>query len=98
MKKHFSISSLDVLERNAVLLRLAQRIAQLPMASKKLLAMYYYENLPISEIADCFDLPGHRIYEILTQTVGLLGNDLSIDYQTKCHRKGEDPDETLVER
>jgi DNA-directed RNA polymerase specialized sigma subunit len=93
MKKHFSIPSLDVLERKAVLLRLAQRIAQLPMASKKLLAMYYYENLPIPEIADCFNLPGCRIYEIITQTVGLLGNDLSMDYQTKCHPKGEGPDE-----
>jgi DNA-directed RNA polymerase specialized sigma subunit len=61
-----------VLERKEVILLLAQRIGQLPLASKKLLAMYYYENLPISEIADCFNLPGCRIYEILTQTVGLL--------------------------
>jgi hypothetical protein len=53
------------------------RIAvQLPLASKKLLAMYYYENLPISGIAACFNLPAWRIYEILRQTVGLLGNDL----------------------
>ncbi len=54
----------------------AQHIAQLPLASKKLLAMYYYENLPISEIAACFNLPACRIYETLTQTVGLLGNDV----------------------
>ena len=85
MKKHFSIPSLDVLERKELLSLLAQRIAQLPLASKKLLAMYYYENLPISGIAACFNLPGCRIYEILTQTVGLLGNDLLKNYQTKCH-------------
>lgn len=79
MKKYFSVPSLDMLERKAVLLRLAQRIAQLPMASKKTLAMYYCENLPISEIADCLNLPGCRIYEILTQTVGLLENELSME-------------------
>jgi predicted DNA-binding protein YlxM (UPF0122 family) len=85
VKKHFSIPSSDLLERKTVLLLLAQRIAQLPMASKKLLAMYYYENLPISEIADCFNLPECRIYETLRQTVRLLGNDLLKNYQTKCH-------------
>src|SRR5580692_11806793 len=44
----FSIPSLDVLERKELLSLLAQRIAQLPLASKKLLAMYYYENLESS--------------------------------------------------
>jgi DNA-directed RNA polymerase specialized sigma subunit len=73
---NFSIPGLNVLERKEVLPLLAQRIAQLPLASKKLLAMYYYENLPISGIAACFNLPAWRIYEILRQTVGLLGNDL----------------------
>ena len=67
---------LDVLERKEVLPRLAERIAQLPPASKKVLAMYYHENLPISGIAACFDLPARRINEILTQAVGLLRNDL----------------------
>lgn len=41
----------DVFERKEVLPLLAQRIAQLPLASKKLLAMYYYDNLP--NIRDC---------------------------------------------
>ena len=68
--------SLDVLERKEVLQVFAQRIAQLPLASKKVLAMYYYENLPISEIADCLNLPACRVDEVLTQTVGLLRNDL----------------------
>ena len=72
----FSIPSLDVLERKELLSLLAQRIAQLPLASKKLLAMYYYENLPISGIAACFNLSACQIYEILEQTVGLLGNDI----------------------
>jgi len=68
--------SLGVLERKEVLQVFAQRIAQLPLASKKVLAMYYYENMPISEIADCLNLPACRVDEVLTQTVGLLRNDL----------------------
>ena len=81
----FSIPSLNVLEQKEVLPLLAQRIAQLPLASKKVLAMYYYENLPISGIAACFNLPACRIYEILRQTVGLLGNDLLKVISRKCH-------------
>ena len=81
----FSIPSLNLLERKEVLPLLAQRIAQLPPASKKLLAMYYYENLPISGIAGCFNLPACRIYEILSQTDGLLGNDLLQIISRKCH-------------
>jgi hypothetical protein len=81
----FSIPSLSVLERKEVLPLLAQGIAQLPLASQKLLAMYYYEKLPISGIAGCFHLPACRIYEILRQTVGLLGNDLLKVISRKCH-------------
>jgi hypothetical protein len=81
----FSIPSLNVLERKEVLPLLAQRIAQLPLASKKLLAMYYHENLPICGIAAFFNQPACRIYEILRQTVGLLGNDLLKYISRKCH-------------
>ena len=70
------LPSLGVLERKEMLSLIAQRIAQLPLASKKVLAMYYHEELPISRIAACFNLPAWRINEILTQTVGLLGDDL----------------------
>jgi DNA-directed RNA polymerase specialized sigma subunit len=68
--------SFDLRERKKVLPLFAQRIAQLPLSSKKILAMYYYENLSISEIAACFDLHACRIDQILTQTVGLLENYL----------------------
>ena len=81
----FSIPSLNVLEQKEVLPLLAQRIAELPLVSKKVLAMYYYENLPISGIAACFNLPACRIYEILKETVGLLGNDLLKVISRKCH-------------
>ena len=38
----------------------------LSMTPKKVLAMYYYEDFPISEIAACLNLPATQIEEILT--------------------------------
>jgi RNA polymerase sigma factor FliA len=70
------IAPLEVLERKEVLSLLAQRMAQLPAVPKKVLAMYYYENMRLSEIAACFGLTESRICQIHTQTVGLLRNYL----------------------
>ncbi len=53
---------------------LFQRITQLPLAAKKILAMHYHERLPVSGIAACFNLPTRRIEEILTRTVRSLRN------------------------
>jgi RNA polymerase sigma factor for flagellar operon FliA len=66
------VSALDVLERKEVLSLLAQRMAKLPKMQKKVLAMYYYENMKLSEIAACFGLTESRISQINTQTVGVL--------------------------
>jgi len=66
------IAPLDALERKEVLSLLAQRMEQLPPVPKKILAMYYYENMRLSEIAACFGLTESRICQIHTQTVGLL--------------------------
>jgi RNA polymerase sigma factor FliA len=66
------VSALDVLERKEVLALLAQRMAKLPDIQKKVLAMYYYENMKLSEIAACFGLTESRICQIHTQTVGIL--------------------------
>ncbi len=79
-------SGLDVLQRKDVLPRLAQRIAELPLWSQKMLAMYYYENLPISGIATCFDLPACRVNEILTQTVGSLRTEVLGAFQKRRSR------------
>ena len=70
------IAPLDALERKEVLSLLAQRMEQLPPVPKKILAMYYYENMRLSEIAACFGLTESRICQIHTQTVGLLRNYL----------------------
>jgi RNA polymerase sigma factor FliA len=66
------VSALDVLERKEVLSLLAERMAKLPEVQKKVLAMYYYENMKLSEIARCFGLTESRICQIHTQTVGVL--------------------------
>jgi DNA-directed RNA polymerase specialized sigma subunit len=63
-------------DRNKVLKLLAQRIAQLPQIPKKVLAMYYYENLGTAEIATGLGLTENEIELIRTQTVRLLQNKL----------------------
>jgi RNA polymerase sigma factor for flagellar operon FliA len=70
------IPALDVLDRKEVLSLLTQRMAELPDTPKKVLAMYYYENMRLSEIAACFQVSESRICQIHTQTIGLLRKDL----------------------
>ena len=43
---------------------LAERIAQLPEAPKKVLAMYYYEGLHLADIAAGFNLSKTQICQI----------------------------------
>ena len=64
-----------------VLSRLVQQIVQLPPTPKKILAMYYYENLPLAEIAACLGLTEREIDLILAKTVRLLRNNLCRDLE-----------------
>jgi len=73
-----SISALDALERKEIISLLAERMAQLPELQKKVLAMYYYENMRLSEIAAIFGVTESRICQIRGQAVALLR-----DYLTK---------------
>jgi DNA-directed RNA polymerase specialized sigma subunit len=63
------ISEFGALERGEVLSRLVQRIVQLPPTPKKVLAMYYYENLQLAEIADCLGLAEREIDQIRPKTL-----------------------------
>lgn len=72
----FLISAFEFLEREEALPLLVQRIVQLPAALRKILAMYYHENLPLSEIAACFGLTECEIDKIRIETVDLLRTDL----------------------
>ena len=69
----------DPSDRNQVLELLTQRIAQLSWIPKKVLAMYYYENLQLPEIAAGLGLTESETELILTQTVRLLRNKLVAD-------------------
>jgi len=60
--------------RKDLLPLLVQRIDQLPPRAKKILAMYYHENLQLTEIATCFRQSECQIDNILTETVDLLNN------------------------
>ena len=71
------VAPLDALERKEVLALLAQRMEQRAAVPKKVLAMYYYENMRLSEIATCFGLTESRICQIHTQTVGQLRHYLT---------------------
>ena len=64
----------DNLEKAELLKLLSQRIAELPDIPKKILAMYYFENMRLAEIAEVFDLTESRICQIHAQTIlGLRG-------------------------
>lgn len=64
----------DHLEKAELLQLLTQRIAELPEIPKKILAMYYFENMRLAEIATVFDLTESRICQIHAQTIlGLRG-------------------------
>ena len=69
----------DPSDRNEVLKLLAQRIAQLPRFPKKVLVMYYYENLRSTEIATGLGLTGNEIELIRAQTLRLLRSKLVDD-------------------
>ena len=67
----------DALERKKVISLLAERIAQLPELQKKVLAMYYHENMQLSKIAAIFGVTESRISQIRRQAVALLRKYLS---------------------
>src|SRR5271166_3368654 len=66
------------LERKEIISLLAKRMAQLPELQKKVLAMYYYENMQLSQIAAIYGVTESRICQIRGQAVALLR-----DYLTK---------------
>jgi RNA polymerase sigma factor for flagellar operon FliA len=59
----------DQLEKKEILQLVMARIQQLPDISRKILAMYYFEDLRLSEIAVAFGLSEGRISQIHTQAV-----------------------------
>src|SRR5471032_425056 len=63
------VTGRDNLEKAELLQLLTQRIAELPDIPKKILAMYYFENMRLAEIATVFGLTESRICQIHAQTI-----------------------------
>lgn len=59
----------DEMERKELQELVAQRIRQLPDIPRKILAMYYHENMRLAEIAAIFNLTESRICQIHAQTI-----------------------------
>jgi RNA polymerase sigma factor for flagellar operon FliA len=53
----------------------------LPSVQKKVLAMYYYENMQLCDIAACFGLTESKMCQIHLQAVTSLR---SLFYSVKC--------------
>jgi RNA polymerase sigma factor for flagellar operon FliA len=66
------VSAADALERKEIISLLVKRMAQLPELQKKVLAMYYYENMRLSEIAAFFGVTESRVCQIRGQAVAVL--------------------------
>jgi len=59
----------DTLEKQELLKLLTQRMSDLPDIPRKILAMYYFENMRLAEIAAVFGLTESRICQIHSQTI-----------------------------
>jgi RNA polymerase sigma factor for flagellar operon FliA len=77
----------DSLQRKEGILVLVQRIAELPRVQKKVLAMYYFENMSLADIAACLGLSKARTCQILIRTVDLLQSCL-LQTRQNATRKG----------
>jgi len=63
------ITSAERLEEKERVLLLRDKIKELPDQQKKILMLYYFEELRLSEIAHIFGLTDGRISQILSQTL-----------------------------
>lgn len=59
----------DSLEKTELLQLLTQRMTDLPDIPRKIIAMYYFENMRLAEIAAVFGLTESRICQIHSQTI-----------------------------
>ncbi len=62
-------SATDKMEKDEMIRMVAERINQLPEVPRKVLAMYYYEDMRLAEIAAVFGLTESRICQIHSQAI-----------------------------
>lgn len=63
------LSAEEQLEKKELISLVVERLQQLPDVPKKVMAMYYFEDMRLAEIAAAFGLSEGRISQIHTQTV-----------------------------
>jgi RNA polymerase sigma factor for flagellar operon FliA len=63
------VTGRESMERREVIELMTSRLAELPEIPKKILAMYYFENMRLAEIAAAFGLTESRICQIHAQTI-----------------------------
>jgi RNA polymerase sigma factor for flagellar operon FliA len=63
------VTGRDKLMKEETMKLVAQRIKELPDIPRKILAMYYFENMRLAEIAAVFGLTESRICQIHSQTI-----------------------------
>ncbi|HEY1763546.1 MAG TPA: FliA/WhiG family RNA polymerase sigma factor [Opitutaceae bacterium] len=63
------VTGREKVEKQELLELLTQRMASLPDIPRKILAMYYFENMRLAEIAAVFRLTESRICQIHSQTI-----------------------------
>ncbi len=68
---------LDGVSRNEMAAIIADRLGQLPKVQKQVLALYYFEDMRLREIAEIFGLTESRICQIHSQAILALKVQLS---------------------
>jgi RNA polymerase sigma factor for flagellar operon FliA len=63
------VTGRDSMEKQELQQLLTQRMAELPDIQRKILAMYYFENMRLAEIAEVFGLTESRICQIHSQVI-----------------------------
>jgi RNA polymerase sigma factor for flagellar operon FliA len=63
------VTGRETLEKQELVKLLTQRMSELPDIPRKILAMYYFENMRLAEIAAVFGLTESRICQIHSQTI-----------------------------
>ncbi len=68
----------DQIDKEELAELLAKQIEELPSQKKQILAMYYYENMRIGEIAKVFGVTSSRISQVHSRTLNELRDCLSV--------------------
>jgi RNA polymerase sigma factor FliA len=67
----------DRVQRKENISMLMRRIEELPLRQRKVLAMYYFEDMSSTEIGACFGLTERDVDRLHAETVRLLKTMLS---------------------